>query len=160
MADPGVAFDTRNILASVTGGIDPARQIRVTLQTCSIGNPVVARRDLDSVRESLCRKRPGMEESIEGFGGVLGKESGWSVAIVAHCPFAVACPQPPVILLVHHMTVGAGGGVVGEIGTTLRIAEGENANSQEHATQYAQQQPSRCTASLCFQAHHSIISQC
>lgn len=158
MADPGVAFDTRNVLARVAGGIDTARQIRVAFQTCSIGHPVVAGRDLDSVRESLCRERPGMEEPIQCFCRVLGKESGWSVAIVADRPLAVARPQPPVILLVHHMTVGASAGVVGEIGTTLRIAEGENANSQKYTTQYAQQQPGRCTASLCFQTHHSIIS--
>lgn len=159
MADAGVAFDTRNLAPRMPGSVDAARQICVALQAGSIGNPVVSVRDLNPVGEALGCERPRMEEAVQRFRRILGKESCGGVAVVTDGPFPVARPQPAVVLFVHHVAVGARRWIVGEIGSTLRIAEGEHSHSQEHATQNAQQQPSRRAASPCFQTHHSIIDQ-
>ena len=138
-------------------GIDAAGQVGMAFQTRAIRDSIVASRDLNFIGEPLRGECPGMEKAVQRFGGVLGKEPGRCMAIVANGPFSVAGTQPAGMLIAHYMAIGAGGGVVGEIGAALGIAERKYPHTEENATQYGQKHPGRGPAAARLETHHLII---
>jgi hypothetical protein len=157
MSDAGVALDAGNGGPCVAGRVDSAGQIGVAFHAGSIGHAVVASRDSNFVGKPLCGESPGVEEAIQCFGGVLGEEAGGSMAVVADGPLAMARTEPAGMLIAHDVAVGAGIGIIGEVGTTLGITEGEQSYAEEDAARNAQQDPRGNSCSSPCRTHHSII---
>jgi len=62
------------------------------------------------------------------------------VAIVAGGGGAVARFQPGVVLGTHHMAIGAGCGIVGEVRIAFRVDEGVSAEADQKAKSDSDQQ--------------------
>jgi hypothetical protein len=74
---------------------------------------------------SMPTRRPAVHSLDDIFVGVtMGR-----VAIVADRHRFVAAVVPPVVDVAHHVTVDAGGRVVGEIGAAFGVEEGEGAQA-------------------------------
>src|SRR5262249_37620172 len=82
--------------------------------------PVVAL-NLDVVWISPGSKCKGMKEAVCRFGRVLTSDAMWRVAIVACCDRAVAAVDPCRVVVLHHVAVGAGLWIIGQIGISLCI---------------------------------------
>ncbi len=71
-----------------------------------------------------------VSKSVQTFDGPVSNEILWSVTIVARGNALVAAVVPAVVDLAHHVTIRARGGVVGEVGITLRVHEGKTAKAK------------------------------
>src|SRR4029077_9101069 len=108
---------------SVDGGGDAF----VAVAAGVLGDFVIELRDLDGVGIPAGGEVEGMPESVVGLDGVLAENVVRSVAVVAGRGRVMARLQPGIVLRLHHVAVGAGGRVVGEVGVSLGVAEGEEA---------------------------------
>ena len=90
---------------------------------------------LDSQRlwkspRSECERVP---ESIRRFSGILCYKPRRSMAIIAGCDRAMTRLYPPVIVLLHDVTVGARSGVVCQVRSPFRVDEGVAADTGSKA---------------------------
>jgi hypothetical protein len=76
-----------------------------------------------------------MLKAIGHFGGILPNHIGRRMAIIAGGDGAVAGLTPAVVLLLHDVTVGASGGVVGQIRSTFGIGKRKATNTHSKADQ-------------------------
>ena len=108
-------------------------------------NTCIAPRYLNPVGKATRGEVQRVVEAVQGLGEVLGDEPGRCVAIVADGHVAMAALQPSFILLVHHMAVAAGCGIVRQIRTASGIAESEQrqaeGQTQRHAKQKGESRP-------------------
>ena len=95
-------------------------------------------RDADVVFEPAGREVIGMPESVAGFGRVLGDKLRRRVAIVADGDVAMAGLEPGAVLVLHHMTIGAGLRVISEIRITASVDKGVGADADGEANCHAQ----------------------
>ena len=114
------------------GLMDRRSQTFVAMQTGSFSDPAVPFGDADHVGKPARGKGPGMEESIQRLGGVLWNKCMRRVAIVADGGVAVTALHPSCILFLHHVAVGAGCGIVGQIRSRFRILKSIGARTDEN----------------------------
>ena len=90
----------------------------------SFGNFQVESGDANVVRVPAGGEVKRMEEAVAGFNGVFSGEIVGRVAIVAGGGGMMAGFDPSIVLRAHGMAVGAGGGIVEEVGIAFGIQEG------------------------------------
>jgi len=120
--------------------VDRGGDVFMTSAACVLDDSMIEFRDLDGVRIPAGREVKGMPEAVVGFHRILPENIVGSVAIVAGGRRAMAGFQPGIILGAHHMTIRAGSRVIGEIGITLGVNEGEAAEPDHQAQGHAEQQ--------------------
>jgi hypothetical protein len=81
-----------------------------------------------------------MPEAVVRLDGIFPQNIARSVAVVAGGGSVVAGLQPGVILGTHHVAVGTGRGIVGEVGISLGIDKGEPAEANEEAQSDSEKQ--------------------
>ena len=91
-------------------------------------------RDLDGVRIASAGEVKGMPESVVRFDRVFSNDVVWRVTVVAGCDRVMARLHPCVVLRLHDVAIGAGGGIVGEIRISLGI--NECVSSQDNCDAY------------------------
>ena len=79
------------------------------------------------VRVRAGREVKRMKEAVAGFDGVFSEEIMGRVAIVTRSGGMMARFDPGVVLRAHRMAIGAGVGVIQEVGITLGVDEGVRA---------------------------------
>src|SRR4029453_16524 len=99
-----------------------------------------------------------MPKAIRCLGGILADEVCRRVAVVAGRSRPVGRLEPAVELLAHHMAVGAGRRIVSEVGPTLGIGEGIDANPDGNAENDAKQDAlNRARFHRCFRSPTSVL---
>src|SRR5687767_1974220 len=137
VADGGMTPNARQamtlIIAVRDAVIDRRDDLFVTVPASAFRHLVIPRRDAKRIGVVAGREIEGMPEPVPRFRCVLTEERMRSVAIVAHRRLAMTGFHPRREVLVHDVTVRAGGGIVGEIRRTARIAEREQSKSDQDA---------------------------
>src|SRR5579871_186195 len=95
----------------------------VTSAACILCDLMIKLCDLDRVGIASAGEVKGMPESVVRFDRVFSDEVMRGVAVVTGCGRVMARLHPGVVQRLHYVTVGAGCGIVGEIGIALRIDE-------------------------------------
>ena len=127
--------------------VDVVDDVLMTFAAGVFRDPPAAFLDLDRLVEIARGERERMKKSVLGFSEILGDKPGRRVAIVAGRDRAVARLDPGIEMVLHDVAVGAGVGIVAEIGRALGIDEGETpeADDQTHGKSYRYRQQ-RCHA--------------
>src|SRR5262249_22829304 len=81
----------------------------------------------------------GMADPVRSVGGILADEAWRGVAVIAGRHRTVRRLEPAVELFAHDVAVGAGCRIVSEVGPTLGIREGIDANPDRNAEHDAKQ---------------------
>lgn len=89
--------------------------------------------DLDRIVEFSRSEGEGMKETVLCFGEILRHEARWCVAVIARRDRAMARLHVGIEVIPHDMTVGAGIGIVAEIGVALCVNESEATQAQHQA---------------------------
>src|SRR5262245_14817608 len=92
--------------------------------TSFLSHPPVVALNLDVVWISPGSKCKGMKEAVCRFDRVLTSDVMWRVAIVACCDGAVAAVDPRRVVVLHHVAVGAGLWIIGQIRISFCIGKG------------------------------------
>src|SRR5690606_37401883 len=114
--------------AGAAVAVDLLDDRRVTLAAGGLGDGAVALGDADRVREAAGGEGEGMIPAVDRLGRVLRDQSRGRVAVVADRDRAVARLGPGAVLLLHHVAVGAGARIVGQVRRAARVAEGVEAD--------------------------------
>ena len=109
--------------------VDGGGYVFVAVAAGVLGDLVIELRDLDGVGIPAGGEVEGMPESVVGLDGVFSENVVRGVAVVAGCGPMMARLQPGIVLRLHHVAVGAGGWIVGEVGVSLGVDEGEEAEA-------------------------------
>ena len=115
--------------------IDSGGDVLMTATARVFRNFVIEAGDLNRVGISAAGEIKGVPETVIGFYRVFADDIVRRVAIVAGGDGVMAGLQPGIVLRPHHMAVGAGLGIVREIGITLGIDEGIGAKAEGQAQQ-------------------------
>jgi hypothetical protein len=100
----------------------------------------MVRLDAQRIGKSAGGKSERMPESIRSFGGVLGNDAGRRVAVVANRDGAMARLDPAVVLLAHHVAVGARRRIVGQIRAAFGVNERVSADAGGETNRHAEYQ--------------------
>src|SRR5579862_3005484 len=104
---------------SADGGMVAARagggDVFVAAAAGVFGDPVIELGDLDGVGIPASREVERMPETVVGLHRICAEDVVGRVAIVTGGGGVVARFQPGIVLGTHHMAIGAGGGIVGEV---------------------------------------------
>ena len=148
MSNGTMAPYARGFIAVVCRRVRPVYrlcQLGVTLVARLFGYGQIARADLDGFVETARREIEGMPKAIRRLGGVFADQARWRVAIVAGRHRTMRRFQPAVILLVHHMAIGARSRVVSQIRSAFGVNKGVNAHARSQAHQRRQNQSAKNT---------------
>lgn len=91
----------------------------------------IKRLNLNGVGEAPGCKSPTMVKTIDAFHNPLLGESMWGMAVITDGYSLVAAAIPAIELFAHDMAVDTGIGVIRQIGSALRIAEGKQAQPNQ-----------------------------
>ena len=108
-----MTLDTRH--ATVVGSDNRGGNFRVARATGALCDLRVALADHDVVGKESGGEPPGMVESVLGLGGVFPNEVVRRVAVIALGDGVVPGFHPRVVILLHNVTVRAGGRIVQHI---------------------------------------------
>ena len=111
---------------------------RMTTPACGLRDLVIAFANRDVVGESPGREGQRMKESVLGFGQIFTNKIVRCMTIIADRYCAMPGFFPGVVILLHHMTVGAGLRIVGEVGVAFGVDEGIKTESSREPDQNAQ----------------------
>ena len=135
VADPARGSGRRTVAAAAlpVGPIDRVRRCRRGSGGRSLGHDAVA--VLDRIGSG---KRPVVKANewlnpLSALVAYLAKNPGRRVAVVARRHRAVARLEPTVELLLHHVAVGAGPGIVPQVRRALRVDEGVTPESHRRS---------------------------
>ena len=115
------------------GGVDIVHDVLMTFAAGIFRHAPAAFLDLDRVVKFARGERERMKKAVLGFREILGHEPGRRMAIVARCDRAMAGLHQPSRWSVHDVAVGAGIGIVPEIGRTLGVNEGVTPESHRRS---------------------------
>ena len=115
--------------------------IQMTFVAGALRNLQIVWLDLQRVRMPARCEREGMPETVGSLGGILADEAGGRVAIIANRDGAMARLDPAIVVLLHDVAIGAGCGVVGQVGSALGVHEGVRTNPGNHSNGNTQQKP-------------------
>src|SRR4051812_18524914 len=76
----------------------------------------IARADLDVVWKETCRESPRVVKSVFGLHSILPKKVMGCVTVVALRHRMMPRLHPCVVILLHHVTVGASRRIIGQVG--------------------------------------------
>lgn len=105
---------------SVDGGGD----VLVAVPAGVLGDLMIEFSDLDGIGIPAGGEVEGMPEAVIRFDRVLSEDVVGRVAVIAGGCDAMARLQPGVVLRSHHVAIGAGCRIVGEVGVALRVDKG------------------------------------
>jgi len=120
--------------------VDRRRDGLVTSPARVLGHLMIELGDLDCVGIPAGGEVERVPESVVGLDGVLSENVVRRVAVVAGGSRVMARLEPCIVLRAHDVAVRAGGWVVGEVGVSLGIDEGEEAEPEEEAERDSEQQ--------------------
>lgn len=131
---------THRVMAADAGEILPlmievdfVHNLLMTIPAGFFRNAVIPFGDLNRFMKITCGKRPGMVETIECLGEVFINQRVRGVAIIAGGDVLMAGLHPAVILLIHDMTIGAGGRIVSQVRGALCVNKCVAADSSGYA---------------------------
>jgi hypothetical protein len=142
MPDFGMAAQTIHRLLRASAVIDKGSHRSMTEHAVLLGNIAVHGRDTYGFGEVPCGEGQAVVKAIDGFDSVFGHETiVWGVTIVAHRNGLVTAVIPGRVNIAHNVAVGAGFGVIGQVGRSLSVQEGKPAKGDQAAQQAAQKYP-------------------
>src|SRR5208282_6852996 len=103
--------------------VDFRRNVFVTAAAGILRHLVVELGDLDGVGIASAGEVERVPESIVRFYGILADDVMGRMAVVARSCGVMARLQPSFILCLHHMTVGARLGIIGQVGIPFGVEE-------------------------------------
>jgi len=121
----------------------------MTLATRIFGNAQASTLDLDRFVKLARGKGERMEESMLGFGEILWDKSGRRMTVVAGRDRSMARFDPAIEMVLHDVTVGAGLGIVAQVGCTLRIDKGVASDTYCHADREGDYHGKQCRHAGC-----------
>jgi len=133
MASVAVAMDAGGQLAVRCSHAHLMHDIGMTMDAGTLRYPAVARFDLDRFVKVFERKGQRMEKAIVGLGNPFAQKVVGQVTIVTDSHMAMAGVLPRVVMIVHHVTVGARFRIVAEVACALPVAKGEYADARKYA---------------------------
>src|SRR5437660_1752627 len=120
--------------------IDGGGDVFMTATAGVFGNAVIELRDLDRVRIPAGGEIERVPESVIGLYRVFPENVVRSVAVIAGGRRVMARFQPGIVLRAHHVAIGAGRRIVGEVGVSLGINKGVAAKPKEQTQCNTQEQ--------------------
>jgi len=114
--------DAFNVCAAVHSE-DRIRQLGMAAFARAFRHPMVVTLDPDVVRETTGGEGQRVEESIGRLDRVLAYEVMGCVTVIALGDRVMTTGDPPRVVVLHDVAVGAGFRIIGEIGIALRIYE-------------------------------------
>ena len=115
-----VTADAGNV-APVVNPEDRGRQLGVARLTSALGYAIVVTFNANVVGKAAGGKCEGMEEAVGGLDRVLAGRIVRRVTVVASGDGVVAALDPGGVIVLHHVTVGAGLRIVGQVGVPSGI---------------------------------------
>jgi hypothetical protein len=163
MTNIGVTTKAGNSVASSLNYFNVVNDVLVTSSARAFRNTPTAFLYLDRLVEFAGGKREGMKKAMIGLGEILWDQTGWRMTIIASCRGAMTGLYPAVKVILHNVTIGAGPGIVAEIGSALGInervgadAEGEpegDRNDNTEQPSYGTSRSCRIVWPVCFPLH-------
>src|SRR5690349_10002105 len=96
----------------------------VALRAVLLQHATIARLDANGFVKVLEREALGVPEAVLRLAGVFAREIVRRVTVVAGGDGVMARLLPAVVMFTHDVAIGARGGIIAEIRTTLAIPEG------------------------------------
>lgn len=121
------------------------RQIGMAFHAGLFSDFQIAFADLNRFVKSASGEIKRMPESVGSLGQVFANSARRRVAIVASRHRAMRRLHPSIVLFVHHMAIGAGLRIVGQIGITFGVNKGVNTNADSYAHQSGKNDSSQCS---------------
>ena len=119
--------------------LDGADNLPVAVATGLLGDLPAVRFDLNVVFVAAGGEEKGMPEAIGGLGRIFADEICRSVTAIAGRHRVVRRFEPAIELFTHDVAVGAGRGIVSEIGPTLGVGKGVEADADSDADNHPEQ---------------------
>src|SRR4051812_41698056 len=120
----------------VMGTYDCRSDLCMTGAAGALSHGCIARPDFDVIRKHSGGEPPRVIEAVFHFYGVLANEIMRRMTIVTLGDSMMTRFHPRVVILLHHVTVGASGWIAGEVGVSTGINKGveaePNHDSKEH----------------------------
>src|SRR5580765_4414395 len=119
----------------------------MAMPACAFHHLKVKLGDLDIVWVFVGGEIKRVEETVARFHRVLSDEIVRCVAVIAGGRRVVAGLDPAAVLVIHRVAVGAGPGIVRQVGITPGVNKSVSANTKSYANQYHQHELQRRNAS-------------
>jgi hypothetical protein len=129
--------------SGVAPSVDSLHNVGVATAAGVFGYIAAGIADLDGVWKISGSEVERVKETVAGFDGVLAGKIMRSMAIVTGGCVLVASLDPAIVLRIHHMAVGAGLRIVGEIGITLGVNKCITAKANHRSHENSKQQCDR-----------------
>lgn len=123
MTHRSVASNAVQSLRAVSETIDFLNNFAVTIAACAFGHLTITRSDLNIVGEEPGGKSIGMMHAIHRFYPVFSEKIMGSMAVIANGNSLVTGFNPAVVVLLHHMAIGACFRIIVHVGQSFGIKE-------------------------------------
>lgn len=98
-------------------------------------HPPVAWLDLDRLGKVARREGKGMEKTIVGLGDPFTDRMGGKMAVITRGDMLVTGVLPRIVMILHDVAIRTCSGIIGHVGCTLSVTEGERTHSGQDAKQ-------------------------
>jgi hypothetical protein len=115
VADLAMAAEARQLRPLVSGPLDSVHDMTMTCPARLLSDCLVTCPNPQVFWEASGGKGKRVPEAVQCLSEILGEEAWWRMAIIADCGAAVAGFDPPVILLLHDVTVGTCRRIIGQV---------------------------------------------
>lgn len=145
-------------------------KVLMAIQAGTLSHAAIAIFNPDRFRKTSGRKSQRVKQAVVGLGNPFAKKIVRQMAIIATGDRMVAGFFPRAIVRLHDVTVRAGLGVVGEIGSAATVIEGEhsqpehgayragcNQRRQSMPMQLTGGRPGICVCFYCTRAAHAYV---
>lgn len=152
-----MTLNARNIFAAASESANRIHNVLVTFDTGMIRRLKISASDLDLIREILRCESERVKKAIDRLRCVLIKKSRRRVAVIAYGHFPVTRFHPALVLISHHVTVGARCRVICQVRCASRVSKREQADADQQSRGNRQQQwnsHTACPADKPRAAHH------